>query len=323
MIKYLKQLSLLFVSLIVFPVNAIKAEENQGEYIIESTVSWPSIEQSFEEQEALSLSTNELTEVASQVQAVIEQIDESSDEMSIYVQLGSELLSKGEDSIVTLDADGLIQLFIAVAYYQQLETGILNGDEKILLTDDHIITSGVLANLPMDQKYTYKDLIQLMLQSNDLSATNIMLKELGGSEKLTSIINELGFLQTSIVNDIEQELAQESDAYNQTSAADVANLLLALFQGVLFEDELNEEVLKMISQHGPTGLVAELEQGTTYYGKLSQGFLPLMTNDAVLFEVLDNQPLVIVIMAKALNEDVLDLASIGNQIVDEIKGSVE
>lgn len=299
-------------SLIILPINGVTAQEttNDKQYILDNEVVWPSIDEQLQSEKINRLTERTSGELSEVVATELTKIKENSQKFSAYVQLGTQRLSNDEDAIERLNADRLIQLFIAIVYYQQLEMGILKGDETYTVSESDIIEDGVLARLPMHIEYDYPTLLQLMLQSNDTSATDILIHQLGGVERITKEIQALGFLQTELSHTMKEQLLGEVENSNLTSAADVANLLLALHQGVLFKSEINEAALKMFSQHGTVGLAGNLNTDRLYYGKISEGYNEMNVNDALLYETQTGMPFVMVILTENLDTSIIDIVDV-------------
>ncbi|MBR7928344.1 serine hydrolase [Aerococcaceae bacterium zg-ZUI334] len=272
--------ALVLVALTAINVNAQETGQ-QGQYILEETIQWPEIS-----------NTGDSSHTNQTLDELIDIIQSSNDQTSIYLQVGSDILTTEQQSTQVLPADSLINLFILAAYYHQVESGAINPNDKIQVTPDDIVEgSGALKNLPLEQDYDYTTLLQLMLQSRDLTATNVMIKALGGIDKVNETIKNLGFIQTHLAAPMGEEIIN-----NQTSASDVANLLLALYQDVLFEKPYNQEALKLLSQHGPVGIAVTLSASDTLYGALSEQLDGVSLHDALLWEKSKGFPVVFVVL---------------------------
>ncbi|MDT2767511.1 class A beta-lactamase-related serine hydrolase [Globicatella sulfidifaciens] len=294
--------------------DANESSTSESKYIIDTEVSWPEINQSFEEQS----SSNMIEEFNDQTKSlIVDQISiikEQSKTSSIFVQAANHQLSSSEDATKVLPADDLIKLFIAAVYFYQIETKQITADDMVNIADQEIIPGSTLANLPQDKSYSLKVLVQLMLQSHDNMATDLLIESLGGLEKVNQQIQELGFIQTTLVNNMATELSGAANQYNETSASDLANLLLALFQGVLFDEDINHEALTMYSQHGPIGIANSLDNNQLFYGLKAKAMQEGMLHDALLYEVESEVPVVIVVMSEQLNDADNRLDNLGYQL---------
>lgn len=291
----------------------------ESKYIIDTQVSWPEINQSFEEENDANKTLEFDDEAKQLIQDQIGIIKENSKESSIFVQVANQQLSTNEDATTVLPADDLMKLFIAAVYFHQIETKQITAEDSVEITEQDIIEGNALANLPLNKAYKLSMLVQLMLQSHDNMATDILIKTLGGVDKVNQQIKELGFIQTSLANLMVDELSGNVKKYNETSASDLANLLLALFQGVLFEESINAEALAMYSQHGPIGIANQLENNQLFYGLKAKSMRDGVLNDALLYEVEKGTPVVIVVMSNQLDDGDNRLDNLGYQLNHIIK----
>ncbi|MBF6977686.1 serine hydrolase [Aerococcaceae bacterium zg-BR22] len=277
---------LLVAVLLSVSINAQETTQ-QGRNVSEETVQWPEISGSDNQGQTATNDNHNLD-------ALIKIIQSNNDQSSIYLQVGKDILTSEQQSTQVLPADSLINLFILAAYYRQVESGVIKTSDKVQVTKEDIVEgAGALKNLPLDEPYDYSTLLQLMLQSRDLTATNVLIKAMGGVEKVNELIKELGFVQTHLAAQMGSGAAI---ADNKTSASDVANLLLALYQDVLFKKPYNEAALKLLSQHGPVGIAATLDASATLYGALSEQLDGVSLHDALLWEKSEGFPVVFVVL---------------------------
>lgn len=291
-----------------------KTDSLEANYILDTEVKWPEINQSIDENTPDSFELNLSEENKLLMNDQIGIIKENANAASIYVQVWKETLANEEDSTTVLPADDLMKLFILAVYYHQLETKELTGNELVQVVETDLIPGSVLANLPLDQAFTYPQLIQLMIQSHDNTACDVLIKQLGGLEKVNQQIKELGFIQTDLVQLMVDEVAGHTNKVNQTSASDVANLLLALYQGVFFNDTLNQSALQMISQHGPIGMAQNVELPAPLYGLKAKSMREGSLNDALLYELEPGVPVVYVLLTEQLADGEYHLANFGEQL---------
>ena len=295
-------------------VEANESTTAETKYIIDTEVSWPEINQSFEEKSSSNLIEDFSDETKSLIVDQISIIKEQSKASSIFVQAANHQLSSSEDATEVLPADDLIKLFIASVYFHQIETKQITAADTVNIADQEIIPGSTLASLPQDKSYSLKVLVQLMLQSHDNMATDLLIQSLGGLEKVNQQIQELGFIQTTLVNNMATEFSASVNKYNQTSASDLGNLLLALFQGVLFDEDINQEALTMYTQHGPIGIANSLANNQLFYGLKAKAMQEGMLHDALLYEVEPGVPVVIVVMSEQLNDAETRLDNFGYQL---------
>jgi beta-lactamase class A len=128
-----------------------------------------------------------------------------------------------------LPAASVIKLPVAVAVFEQELAGKIRLDAEVeLKRTDKADGSGVLKRARSGTRLSVEDLLELMIQRSDNTATNI-LTDLLGLEEINGSCRRQGLLATIMPRYIMDLAARDNRIENYTTAADMARLLKALY----------------------------------------------------------------------------------------------
>jgi beta-lactamase class A len=149
-----------------------------------------------------------------------------------------------------LPAASVIKLPIAVTVFEQELAGKIRlEDEVVLKATDKADGSGVLKRTRSGTKLTVANLLELMLQRSDNTATNI-LTDLLGLEEINAACRRQGLATTCMPRYIMDLEARDNRIENYTSAADMARLLKALYGRRILDEAGSARLLEILKgQH--------------------------------------------------------------------------
>lgn len=129
----------------------------------------------------------------------------------------------------SLPAASTIKVPILVAFLQDVETGKIRLDETLTIQQGDIAEgSGEFQYLPPGEQISALETATKMITISDNTATNMIIRRLGGPEQLNQRFRAWGLSNTAIRN----PLADLSGS-NTTSARDLTTLLSSVAQGEL------------------------------------------------------------------------------------------
>ncbi|MGL5081937.1 MAG: serine hydrolase [Microcoleaceae cyanobacterium] len=141
-------------------------------------------------------------------------------------------------------AASTIKVPILIAFFQAVDQGQIQLDEKLTLEDKHIATgSGDLQHRPPGTQYTALNIATKMITISDNTATNILLERLGGTEALNQKFADWGLSDTALRNPL-----PDLKGTNKTSSRDLVNLLTQLNQGGLVSMKSRDRALHILQQ---------------------------------------------------------------------------
>jgi beta-lactamase class A len=145
-----------------------------------------------------------------------------------------------------LPAASVIKLPIAVTLFEQGLAGKVRlDDELVLKPTDKADGSGVLRRTRSGTRLTVENLVELMLQRSDNTATN-MLTDLLGLEEINAACRRQGLATTCMPRYIMDLEARDNRIENYTSAADMARLLKALYGRRILDEPSSVRLLEIL-----------------------------------------------------------------------------
>jgi len=183
----------------------------------------------------------------------------------------------------------VIKLAVVAEYLAQVEAGHLSPVELITLdAADQVGGAGVLLDLQPGLTLTLQDLARLAITISDNTASNLLLKAVGGLAPVNARLASLGMHQTTLG----RRFIFDSPADNTGSPADFLTFLLALARGQVVSPTASRQLLAMMQRQQYTTYIPRylpfhpfaaeygLPQEVTVANKV--GMLPGVVNDAAL-----------------------------------------
>lgn len=141
-------------------------------------------------------------------------------------------------------AASTIKIPILVAFLRAVDAGKVRLDEQLAMTADVKASgSGDMQYLGDGKKYTALETATKMIAISDNSATNMLLKRLGGKAALNQQFQEWGLTATAIKNPL-----PDLEGTNTTSTRDLAYLLQRVNQGELLSLQSRDRLLHIMRQ---------------------------------------------------------------------------
>jgi beta-lactamase class A len=164
-----------------------------------------------------------------------------------YPQLepGLFLVELDQNSYVSLQgtipfaAASTIKIPVLVAFFQDVDAGKIHLDEKLTMTEDVIGSgSGDMQYQPLGKEYSALETATKMMVISDNTATNMLIKRMGGIEAVNQRFLEWGLTATVIRN-----LLPDLEGTNTTSPEDLGNLLAKIDRGELISLRSRDRLL--------------------------------------------------------------------------------
>lgn len=159
--------------------------------------------------------------------------------------LDPKLLHKAQKQF---PAASLIKLpILAAAFYAVGEKKISLEEVVTIQKKDVAGGSGKLKALSLPRKFTFAQLLELMISSSDNTATNKVI-EILDFEYINSIFKRLGLTDTTLVRKM-MDFSQRKDGIeNYTSAADISYLLEKIYRRGLVNQRLSKLALSFLKK---------------------------------------------------------------------------
>lgn len=198
---------------------------------------------------------------------------------SSYATLRSGMffLDMETGNYIDLNADkvyptaSIIKLPILIALFQDVDAGKIRLDEVLTMTRDVIVGgSGELQDLPPGSRFTVLETVNKMITISDNTATNMIIKRMGGLQVLNQRFRSWGLQQTVIRNWL-----PDLRGTNTTTARELGRLLALLDQQKLLSPSSQAQALDILRRVKNRKLLpVGLGQGATIAHKTGDiGFL--------------------------------------------------
>ena len=141
-----------------------------------------------------------------------------------------------------ISAASIIKVPILVAFFQDVDSGKINLDEQLEMTEDTKVgEAGELQLRPTGTKILALEAATKMIVISDNTATNMLIKRLGGFSSLNLRFKSWGLDSTVINNQL-----PDLDGTNTTSTQDLVELLTQIDKGKLIDPRSRDRLLDIM-----------------------------------------------------------------------------
>lgn len=139
-------------------------------------------------------------------------------------------------------AASIIKLPILIAFFQDIDAGKVNLNEQLVMRPEMMASgSGTMQYLRPWRKFTALETITKMVTISDNTATNMIIKRLGGSKVLNQRFRSWGLRATVI-----RRRLPDLRGTNTTTAKDLVHLLALLSKEKLLSSQSKEQALDIL-----------------------------------------------------------------------------
>lgn len=196
-------------------------------------------------------------------------------------------------------AASVIKLYLMEAFYNEVAEGTILLEQPYVLKDvDKVGGTGVLQDYAEGTKLTYEKLVRHMMIDSDNTAGNIILNILGGPEHATELIKGRGYKQTRLERKFVDADALAAGQDNYTSAADVGELLAAIYQKKAVSPQYDQQMLDILKANKDhSKLPKNIDGDPIIYNKTGEYAEYGVQNDACIIEQ-GEQALIAVVLSQ-------------------------
>jgi beta-lactamase class A len=187
-----------------------------------------------------------------------------------------------------IPAASTIKLPILLALFQQLDRQQLQLNEQLTLEKSMIVGGdGAMASQPVGSQFTVLEAATTMIVNNDNTATNLLIKRLGGEGQLNTQFRSWGLSATTLNSPL-----PDFSGRNMSSAGELTQLLQKLDRGQLLTANARTQALAILSRTKRNNLLpAGLQPPTKIAHKT--GEIDKLVADVGLVELPDQQKYVV------------------------------
>ena len=220
------------------------------------------------------------------------------------LKVGLFYINPNDGSYINLNAKdsfcaaSLIKLPILVSLMQCIDKGSLSLNTPLEINSS-VLTggSGYLQWQPLGTKVSLEDTARLMITHSDNTATNMIIKAIGGKEKINFDFKVWGLQRTHIAN-----MLGDFEGTNKTSPYDLAYLLGRIDKGELVSPRSKKLMLTWLKQTRVRTLLPNvIDPSHKIYHKT--GDIKAMVGDAGIVENKDGSHTIIAIQVERPSND--------------------
>lgn len=216
-----------------------------------------------------------------------------------------------------------IKLFILITAYQQVNEGKLNLNDKYTLKDsDKVNGTGEIRNMSSGTEISIQDLLEEMMEDSDNTAANIVIRQLGGMNKVNTQIKKIGAKDTKLERMLMDTDALKDGKDNYTSVADLGMVLKKIYNHQMVSTKYDNAMLDILKKNNNhTKLPHDLPEEATVYNKTGEFDDYGVENDAAIFGN-NKGSFVIVVMSQdgSRDEQIKKMNSFGSVMYDGLLG---
>ncbi|MEA5532876.1 serine hydrolase [Crocosphaera sp. XPORK-15E] len=148
------------------------------------------------------------------------------------------------DGSTPIPAASTIKVPVLVAFFEEVDKGNIHLDQMLTM-DKSIITSGSgdMQYMQVGKKFTALEVATKMIIISDNTATDMLIRQIGGKEVLNQRFKEWGLTHTVINNPL-----PDLEGTNTTSSEDLAKLLARVERGDLISARSRDRLLGIMEQ---------------------------------------------------------------------------
>ncbi|MGY4789211.1 serine hydrolase [Pediococcus pentosaceus] len=216
-----------------------------------------------------------------------------------------------------------IKLFILITAYQQVNEGKLNLNDKHTLKDsDKVNGTGEIRNMSSGTEISIQDLLEDMMEDSDNTAANIVIRQLGGMNKVNTQIKKIGAKDTKLERMLMDTDALKDGKDNYTSVADLGMVLKKIYNHQMVSTKYDNAMLDILKKNNNhTKLPHDLPEEATAYNKTGEFDDYGVENDVAIFGN-NKGSFVIVVMSQdgSRDEQIKKMNSFGSVMYDGLLG---
>lgn len=180
------------------------------------------------------------------LQSIAQRLDNFPGHTSFYYKDLTTGETFGFNETEPMCAASVIKLTVMAELFRQLESGELDPDKTIRISDeDRVPICGVLTLLHSGLEVTPEDLCWLMITISDNMATNLLI-DLLGLEKIQKNVEALGLEGVQLNRKMFEKRPGYREKINYITAAGIGALLEKIYRGQLVSEKASRRMMEML-----------------------------------------------------------------------------
>jgi beta-lactamase class A len=192
----------------------------------------------------------------------------------------------------------IIKLPILIALFQEVDAGKISLSETLTMTRDVIVGgSGAIQDLPPGTKFSLLDTATKMIVTSDNTATNMIIKRMGGIQVLNARFRSWG-----LQNTVMRKMLPDLKGTNTTTARELVRLLAMLDKQQLLSSRSQGQVIDILQRvRNRTLLPVGLGRGATIAHKT--GDIGFILGDAGIIQMPSGKRYLAAVLVESAYDD--------------------
>jgi len=200
-----------------------------------------------------------------------------------------------------------IKVAVLAELYHQNQQSLKGIHGKVKLADTYTVQSSdlvpdsdIMGGLtPGVSKVTNRDLATMVVAVSDNSATNVLIDRVG-MDNVNAFLDTLGLPHTRLRRKMMDIKAASEGRENVSTPNEMLSLLEQIYRGKVVNQELTDDLIKVLSTHKESWIARDLPEGLTVADKT--GELEGVRNDCGIVLV-PNRPYILCVMTTYLRKE--------------------
>lgn len=142
----------------------------------------------------------------------------------------------------SIPAASTIKIPVLVAFFEEVDAGNIHLDQMLTMDKEVIVSgSGDMQYMQVGKKFTALEVATKMIIISDNTATEMLIRQIGGKEVLNKRFKKWGMNQTVINN-----LLPDLEGTNKTSSEDLSKLLARIERGDLISSRSRDRLIAIM-----------------------------------------------------------------------------
>lgn len=148
---------------------------------------------------------------------------------------------------IPMMAASVIKIPVLIETFRQIQAGMLKKDQLYVLEEgDKLPSCGCLNKMHAGLNLTVQDLYNLMIILSDNTATNILIRLLGGTEEINGSLAKMGYQTCRVNRLLFDSEAADKGIENYVSGREIGDMLEKMYRGKMIDRKSSEEMLEIM-----------------------------------------------------------------------------
>lgn len=209
-------------------------------------------------------------------------------------------------NVHSMDPASVMKIYVLARVTEGIADGSIERNETYVMDASNVAEgSGDLQFEPYGSSYTVGELVREMMRKSDNTASNMLIDIVGGVEKMNESVARWGLEDTLYGSKFAGPSVVIGPGYNQTSVADVGELLTRIARGEFLGGAWDASIIEeMTHTENDSKIAARLPKGVTVAHKT--GELEGLEHDAAILTTDADTYILVIFMDEGSNDDFIE-----------------